>query len=474
MRRRRGAAGQIVPPRSLDGELVRFVVDRVVGLWRWRELTLPLATLYLAYWFAGSYAATWVAAVLVYVLAPVALVRPSLVSRVPRRCIARTRWHRRRRRWPRVCVGLHWYRKLDHEALLIPELLSWREERERISIAFRPLAEHAASSWDGMADALRRFVGGASVEWRESYGTLRIVVGRVGLPDHLSWQAHGAPEGRLVLGRRHGGGELAIDSRTTPHVLLAGATGSGKGGAIRAAAAAALQAGWHVVVLDPKEAGEYAWLHSLGVPVVTELREQVDTLERLAEIRRVRQEVVRGEGLDSWYELPSERLEIHRPVLLVVDEAADLLAATKGKSGEDRLRANFQHKAGELIAELARKGRSAAIHLLVAIQRPETAQLGEQGGALRNNLTARLALGSLDADGLRMLGISSSDPAALALDGTPGRGICVGFAGDPRPSVCQVAWLDQQRARAEVTPAYLQGLQLIGPMSANVLLAEGA
>jgi S-DNA-T family DNA segregation ATPase FtsK/SpoIIIE len=149
-----------------------------------------------------------------------------------------------------------------------------------------------------------------------------------------------------------------------------------------------------VVVLDPKEAGEYAWLHSLGVPVVTELREQVDTLERLAEIRRVRQEVVRGEGLDSWYELPSERLEIHRPVLLVVDEAADLLAATKGKSGEDRLRANFQHKAGELIAELARKGRSAAIHLLVAIQRPETAQLGEQGGALRNNLTARLALGS--------------------------------------------------------------------------------
>ncbi|MGH3049340.1 MAG: hypothetical protein ACRDLK_04210, partial [Gaiellaceae bacterium] len=117
-------------------------------------------------------------------------------------------------------------------------------------------------------------------------------------------------------------------------------------------------------------------------------------------------------------------------------------------------------------------GRSAAIHLLVAIQRPETAQLGEQGGALRNNLTARLALGSLDADGLRMLGVSSSDPVAFALDGTPGRGVCVGFAGDPRPSVCQVAWLDQRRARAEVRPAYLQGLQLIGPESVEVLLAQ--
>src|SRR6266700_3895575 len=89
-------------------------------------------------------------------------------------------------------------------------------------------------------------------------------------------------------------------------------------------------------------------------------------------------------------------------------------STTKGKSGEDGLRAGLQHKAGELIAELARKGRSAAIHLIVAIQRPETAQLGDQGGALRNNLTARLALGSLDADGLRMLGIASTDPAALA------------------------------------------------------------
>jgi hypothetical protein len=150
-------------------------------------------------------------------------------------------------------------------------------------------------------------------------------------------------------------------------------------------------------------------------------------------------------------------------VLLVVDEAADLLASTKGKSGQDRLRATHQHKAGELIAEVARKGRSAGIHLLLAIQRPETAQLGDEGGSLRNNLTARLALGSLDAEGIRMLGVSATDPVAHALDGTPGRGICVGFAGDPRPSACQVAWLDQARARAEVTPTYLQGLHLVQP-----------
>jgi hypothetical protein len=462
------AAGRIVRPRSLVNRLVVLAWERVAGLWRWRELTVPLALLYVA-WAGGGDAAAVSAAVLLAGAAALALgARPAAVLGTSRRCLGRSRAFKHQRQWPRMCVGLRWYRKLDGGALLVPALLSWAEEAEQVTVALRPLPEQPASSWDAMADAFRRFVGGASVEWREAFGTLRIVVSRVALPDFLPWHAQGGPEGRLLIGRRHGGGSLAIDARTTPHVLLSGATGSGKGGAIRAAAAAALGGGWHLVVLDPKEAGEYTWLEQLGVPIVTELREQVETLEHLAAVRRVRQEIVRSHGADSWLDLPGGVLQIWRPVLLVVDEAADLLAATKGKSGDDRLRATLQHKAGELIAELARKGRSAGIHLLVAIQRPETTQLGDQGGSLRNNLTARLALGSLDADGLRMLGISASDPVAVTLDGTPGRGICVGFAGDPRPSACQVAWLDQERARTEVTPTCLQGLQLIQPSATQL------
>jgi hypothetical protein len=457
-----GPAGQIVAPWSLGGRLLGFLRNRAGGVWRWREITLPLALLYAVWAVAGGAAALALAALLAGAVALVTVVRPTVVLGAARRCLDRTRAHRRQRHWPKVCVGLRWYRKLEQGAILVPRLLSWHQDATRVTLAVKPLPEQQASSWDAMADAFRRFVGGASVEWRESHGTLRIVVGRVRLPDQLPWRAGRGPASQLVVGRRHGGSQLVIDSRTTAHVLLAGATGSGKGGAIRAATAAALEAGWQVVVLDPKEAGEYAWLELLGVPVITDLREQVEALEHLVRVRRARQALVRRHGVDGWHELPDSGF---RPVLLVVDEAADLLASTKGKSGEDRLRATLQHKAGELIAELARKGRSAGIHLLVAIQRPETAQLGEQGGALRNNLTARLALGSLDADGLRMLGVAATDPVSLALDGTPGRAICVGFAGDPRPSVCQVAWLEQARARVEVEASYAQGLALIGPVA---------
>jgi hypothetical protein len=462
-----GSAGQIVAPLSLRRKLFRFLSNRVGGFWRWREFTLPPALVYAAWALSGDAAAVSLAALLAGAVALATIGRPRSTLGALNRCRGRTCAYRRRRRWPDICLGLHWYRMLHGGAMLVPRLLSWHDEAARLTLTLAPLPEQHASSWDAMADAFRRFVGGASVEWRESHGMLRIVVGRVRLPDFLPWQSYRGSTSQLLLGQRHGGGELVVDSKSTPHVLLAGATGSGKGGAIRTAIAAALQAGWHVVVLDPKEAGEYAWLERIDVPVIVALPEQVEALEHLAGVRQARQALVRGYGVDSWHDLPEDDRLAFGPVLLVVDEAADLLATTKGKSGEDRLRAALQHKAGELIAELARKGRTAAIHLLVAIQRPETAQLGDQGGALRNNLTARLALGSLDADGLRMLGVSSTDPVALALDGTPGRAICVGFARDPRPSVCQVAWLDQAQARAEVMPRRPQGLQLVGPTWAD-------
>jgi hypothetical protein len=353
-----GPAGQVVAPWSLEGAVLGFLGDRVSGLWRWREITLPLAALYAVDARGGGAAALGIASLFLVAVLIVLLVRPHLVLDTPRRCLDRSRRHSTRRRWPRTCVALHWYRKLEHDAILVPRLLSWEQGGGRVTLELNPLPEQHASSWDGMADAFRRFVGGATAEWRESHGRLVIVIGLVRLPDRLEWEVREALAEALVLGRRHGGGELVIDSRTTSHVLLAGATGSGKGGTIRAAAAAALHDGWHVVVLDPKEAGEYAWLEWLGVPVVTELREQVATLEWIALVRQARQALIRRHGVDGWHELPSETTQIYRPVLVVVDEAADLLATTKGKSGEDRIRAGLQHKAGELIAELARKGRA--------------------------------------------------------------------------------------------------------------------
>jgi S-DNA-T family DNA segregation ATPase FtsK/SpoIIIE len=307
--------------------------------------------------------------------------------------------------------------------------------------------------------------------WDATHGTLTVVVSRAGLPGKLDWGSGRSDLGRIVIGQRHGGAPLALDVLRTPHVLLAGATGSGKGGAIRSAVAGALEAGWQVVVIDPKESGEYRWLDWHGVPVLSRLAEQVEALQTLDATRQQRQAEIKAAGVDTWRQLPTELRVSWRPVLVVIDEAADLLVAVKGKSEPQKEYAAMQQQAAVLIAQLARKGRSAGVHLILAIQRPDTAQLGDQGGALRNNLAARLALGSLDAEGVRMLGIRTDDPVAITLDGTPGRGICVGFGDDPRPSACQVAWLDQQQALAVIRSAARQGLDAIEPEAEQAAVA---
>jgi hypothetical protein len=90
MARRRPVA-RVVPRRSLVGKLFVFAWERVGSLWRWRELTVPLALLCLA-WAGGGDAAAVSAAVLLAGAAVLALaLRPVAVLGAPRRCLERSR-----------------------------------------------------------------------------------------------------------------------------------------------------------------------------------------------------------------------------------------------------------------------------------------------------------------------------------------------------------------------------------------------
>lgn len=455
--------GRRVPEASLAAGLMEQFSTGLMRLWCWREFSVPAVCVLVAH-ATGHHDLAVIMALGALIAGVLLLVtRPRMIASAFGRCLARSRSLSRQVAWPGICEQLGWTRRLPSGGQMVPALLGWEEDDYQVRVLLRPLPEQGQRMWDQMADALRRIFGGESVQWRESRGTLTLIISRRGLPPRLRWVPGCSTAERIVLGQRQGGASLALDVRRTPHVLIAGATGSGKGGAIRAALAGALEAGWQAVVLDPKESGEYRWLDHLGVPVYSSVGEHVCALEVIEGVRQRRQATVKQYGVDSWRELPAETRAYWQPILVVVDEAADLLVAVKGRTEDQRGYAELQHRAAGLIAQLARKGRSAGIHLIIAIQRPDTAQLGDGGGALRNNFTARLALGSLDTEGIRMLGISSGDPIAAVLDGTPGRGVCVGFEDDHRAGSCQVAWLDQQRAIAQIEPAAPQGLGSIEP-----------
>jgi hypothetical protein len=217
-----GRAGRYVPGSDWRIMLADHTLRAMQRIWCWREFSLPLLAMVAAYKTGHPALASMALTLVIGVVVLLLLARPRTLTRTFRRCRTRSRRLSRQLTWPRVCRDLGWARRLEHDALLIPDLISWTETDRQVTVLVRPLPEQAARSWDQMADALRRFVGGATVQWREAHGTLTVVVSLVVLPGKLGWGSGLSDGARITIGQRHGGALLALDVLRTPHVLLAG------------------------------------------------------------------------------------------------------------------------------------------------------------------------------------------------------------------------------------------------------------
>ena len=333
-----------------------------------------------------------------------------------------------------------------------------------MDVSWRPTPDRDPKRFASDAEALRRAVGGCSVSFGEPVPG--VLIARVGLrplptrdvvnataeteaePLDLGWiePVASAPVGgpaRFIIGRRAGGGVCEWVPSETPHLLAGGSTGSGKGGACRLILSQALAHGWRVFAIDLKQSGEHRWLADHGVRVAHTPAEAVEVLTDVAVEMGLRQGRLWDRGADKLADLG----EGDRPILLLVDEAQDLLVPTRVNDDEDALR----RQAGDLLGRVAAKGRSAAVHLLVALQRPDVAALGPSGGALRGNLKGRLAIGTLDADGLQMMFGAGASQFSGSLTGVPGRALAAGLqrSDGPSPYETQILWVPGEVVRPE-------------------------
>jgi len=157
---------------------------------------------------------------------------------------------------------------------------------------------------------------------------------------------------------------LKITSPDVAHVLVAGATGSGKTVLLKnlvlSLALYNPQSRLQLAIIDPKARGLIALndLPHLIRPVETEPEKAVQVLEGL---------VIEMERRD--------RMKISRPaIVVVIDELADLRMVA-GKRVETAL------------TRLTQRGREAGIHVIIATQRPAAAIVG---GLIKANLPVRL------------------------------------------------------------------------------------
>lgn len=186
----------------------------------------------------------------------------------------------------------------------------------------------------------------------------------------------------FILGRGVSGEPIFADIEKMPHMMIAGATGSGKSVAIHALILALLYKNspdtLRLAMVDPKrvELSIYSGLPHLIAPVVTEGKKAVGLFRWAIQEMERRYELLLGVGardIGSYNKKGESPLPY---ILLIVDELADLMAA-HGKEIESS------------IVRLAQMARATGIHLVVSTQRPSVEVIT---GLIKANITARVAL----------------------------------------------------------------------------------
>ena len=190
----------------------------------------------------------------------------------------------------------------------------------------------------------------------------------------------------FILGRGVAGGAEIADLSKMPHLLVAGATGSGKSVMINAFLMSLLYrnspADLKLILVDPKqvELSLYRDIPHLLSPVITDPEKTISALKwAVAEMER-RYSVFAELGKRNIGEYNSSQTDEHMPyIVIVIDEMADLmmLAAQDVES---------------LIVRLAQKSRATGIHLVLATQRPSVNVIT---GLIKANVPARISFSTV-------------------------------------------------------------------------------
>lgn len=265
----------------------------------------------------------------------------------------------------------------------------------------------------------------------------------------------------------------------SPHLLLAGATGSGKSSAAQAILWGAVAAGATVVIVDPVKGGaDFAFLRPWAAAFAADVEQAASVLGFvLAEVGR-RKAANAAAGVGSWTELAGPP----PPLVVMVDEFTSLVGAgaarPRARADEtpaetaERERAEAEGAArasiATAIARVAREARSAGVSLVLATQRLSASMLERMPGA--EDLKVNLARSLLGRASLPERQVALRDGVGAPSLGElvpKGRGWFEPLSGPPQ--VVQCWWASQEdlvqalRRRREPPPPGSAFSALVGP-----------
>ncbi|MDD3896547.1 MAG: DNA translocase FtsK [Candidatus Peribacteraceae bacterium] len=193
------------------------------------------------------------------------------------------------------------------------------------------------------------------------------------------------------LGRNVSGDAIVADLADMPHLLIAGATGSGKSVCMNTFLTALLfQNAPHelkLILIDPKrvELMPYDGIPHLLTPVITESEKALQALRwAVAEMgRRLHRFSEAGaRNIDEFNEKQMEEENILPRIVIVVDELADLMMR------------QFRRDTETMVARIAQMARATGMHLIIATQRPSVDVIT---GLIKANIPTRISFRTVSA-----------------------------------------------------------------------------
>lgn len=188
----------------------------------------------------------------------------------------------------------------------------------------------------------------------------------------------------LVLGKDNDGDIIISKIDDMPHLLIAGATGSGKSVCINSIIISLLYKtspkDLRLILIDPKivELGVYNDIPHLLIPVVTDPKKAASTLAWAVEEMERRYKTFAENfvkdinGYNEKFEGTEEKLP---KIVIIIDELADLMMVAS-------------NEVEDYIGRLAQMARAAGMHLILATQRPSVDVIT---GTIKSNIPSRIS-----------------------------------------------------------------------------------
>ena len=301
----------------------------------------------------------------------------------------------------------------------VPELKSKRKDKQNPKITIWEFTSQGIplKVWKDKQAAIETALDITIVKMKNGSGKSRVLIQAVpavsDLPEMIQWKDKYLSEQSFILNLGESfTGPITVDLARVPHILLGGATGSGKSVLLKLLLIQANKKGAKVCIADFKGGVDFPPVWHKECRMCFEEQSTLELLTELVEELERRKQLLKSSGLpniDHYNAATGENLQRY---IFACDELAEML----DKTGLTKDQKETVNKIEGLLSTIARQGRAFCIHLILATQRPDSTILN---GQIKNNINCRIC-GRAD-NVLSMIILDNTDAADQIPEDAQGR-----------------------------------------------------